>query len=321
MDEMSELDKEKVRDEVLTDTDCSICTEDFTDPRHLPCMHSFCLRCLEQYCRESNPGDVLHCPLCRADFTVPPGGPSDLPANSFINKLLELKKPFQCEEAPSVAPQCDYCTNIEEKCAAPLYCIECGKNLCERCRKVHDGFESSRSHDVVSQEKKPNPEDLRRREVIHCIDHPAQLISIVCVQCNEPICYECYAKIHMTHGDFSDLGNSAEKLRQDFTGYIERTIAKVQEARAALLTLNDNEVKFERKLEELCDSVKAESDRLHAMFERSKEKLLEEIRMHKVWQLNGVKSKADALETQVTILEAFVTCCRQLKDSAPAHVK
>jgi len=32
---------------VTDDAECSICTEVFTDPRVLPCLHTYCLKCIK----------------------------------------------------------------------------------------------------------------------------------------------------------------------------------------------------------------------------------------------------------------------------------
>lgn len=38
---------------------CPICSDSFTDPRSLLCIHTFCLKCLEQYGRDQRNGAGL----------------------------------------------------------------------------------------------------------------------------------------------------------------------------------------------------------------------------------------------------------------------
>ena len=46
---------------------CSICFENFKDARALPCMHSYCKKCLEDLIgREGK----ITCPQCRREFEV-----------------------------------------------------------------------------------------------------------------------------------------------------------------------------------------------------------------------------------------------------------
>jgi len=73
-------------------TECSICREVFTDPRGLPCYHTFCLKCLLNCGKDKQPGDRMACPLCRKEFTIPGDGLSGLQKNFYIEKLLHVRK-------------------------------------------------------------------------------------------------------------------------------------------------------------------------------------------------------------------------------------
>ena len=58
---------------------CSICVEIFSDPRALPCMHTFCQKCLQSYINSlhSKRDMTLHgfkCPVCRKLVKVPVKG-------------------------------------------------------------------------------------------------------------------------------------------------------------------------------------------------------------------------------------------------------
>ena len=71
--------------------ECSICLESYRDPRSLPCVHTFCLQCIEGVSRDKHPGDSLDCPLCRKEFTIPDGGVAHLPKNfSLSNKWYTI---------------------------------------------------------------------------------------------------------------------------------------------------------------------------------------------------------------------------------------
>ena len=51
---------------------CPICLEQFTNPKILPCFHSFCLHCLENVAPELVEGNLcLPCPTCRSPTCRP----------------------------------------------------------------------------------------------------------------------------------------------------------------------------------------------------------------------------------------------------------
>ena len=92
-------------------TECSICTEVYTDPRVLPCVHTYCLKCIEAWSKDKQPGDKLACPLCRKEFTLSENGVSDLPKNFFVNNFLQMK---ELSSAESKTSPCEACSGGEE---------------------------------------------------------------------------------------------------------------------------------------------------------------------------------------------------------------
>ena len=55
--------------EIVAYLTCSICHEIFTDPKDLPCGHTFCRTCLES-CTETLHDDYFPCPLCRNTVNI-----------------------------------------------------------------------------------------------------------------------------------------------------------------------------------------------------------------------------------------------------------
>jgi len=94
--------------EIRDITECPICVETFTDPKVLPCVHTFCLKCLLKYGEHDKLGDQMACPLCRANFVIPPGGLADLPNNFFVNKLLLANQLTDASKTLHEKP-CDIC--------------------------------------------------------------------------------------------------------------------------------------------------------------------------------------------------------------------
>ena len=49
---------------------CSICLDNFKNPKVLPCCHSFCLHCLEGAHERTKDKKILTCPQCKAQHQV-----------------------------------------------------------------------------------------------------------------------------------------------------------------------------------------------------------------------------------------------------------
>ena len=88
---LSEMATAKQLDNLDEITECPICTEVYTDPRVLPCGHTYCLKCMKTWSKGKHPGNKVACPHCRYEFYVPRKGVSDLPKNFFVTKFLQMR--------------------------------------------------------------------------------------------------------------------------------------------------------------------------------------------------------------------------------------
>ena len=91
--------------------ECRICTEEFRDPRMLPCKHTFCLECLERTCRDKQPGENIPCPFCRVEFQLPDDGIKGIPTNLFMEKVVEL---YHSPSVIATDAMCDVCPEEED---------------------------------------------------------------------------------------------------------------------------------------------------------------------------------------------------------------
>ena len=76
---------------------CSLCTNQYTDPRVLPCQHTFCCRCLAAHidrvarggAGSTRPG-AFRCPCCLADVGLPAAGAAAFPVDARIRNIRDL---------------------------------------------------------------------------------------------------------------------------------------------------------------------------------------------------------------------------------------
>ena len=88
----SDSNWEKIRQEVT----CVICCELFEDPKSMPCLHTYCKKCLMEAVAK-RPHDAefprdrpaINCPLCRAEVPLSDKGIEELPTNFSAARIVE----------------------------------------------------------------------------------------------------------------------------------------------------------------------------------------------------------------------------------------
>ncbi|KAM7413009.1 hypothetical protein PAMA_020409 [Pampus argenteus] len=129
-----------VMDNLEEDLTCSVCYSLFSDPRVLPCSHTFCKSCLDNLLQVSTNYSIwrplrlpLKCPNCRSVVELPPMGVDALPTNVCLRAIIEK---YQRDSEPR-PPSC------QEHHRQPLnmYCIQDRQLICGLCLTVgqHQG--------------------------------------------------------------------------------------------------------------------------------------------------------------------------------------
>ncbi|KAM4868589.1 E3 ubiquitin-protein ligase TRIM58-like [Urocitellus parryii] len=82
---------------------CSVCLDFLQDPISVDCGHSFCLRCISEFCEksESAQGDVYACPQCRGPFR-----PENFRPNQQLASLVDSVRQLGMGAEPAGARQC-----------------------------------------------------------------------------------------------------------------------------------------------------------------------------------------------------------------------
>lgn len=152
---------------------CSVCYSLFTDPRVLPCSHTFCKACLDNVLQISTNFSIwrplrlpLKCPNCRSMVELPPNGVEALPVNVCLRAIIEK---YQHDNEPR-APSCP------EHHRQPLnvYCVQDCKLICGLCL-------------TIGQHQGHTIDDLQTAYVKER-NTPARLVELLTDQCWEEIC-------------------------------------------------------------------------------------------------------------------------------------
>ncbi|KAI8483010.1 hypothetical protein Bbelb_393100 [Branchiostoma belcheri] len=125
--------RQQVREEFLS---CRICFETFRQPKILPCVHTFCEKCL---LRHAGRRQSFNCPTCRREIALPQNGVAGLEDNHFIASLTETFKATVVQRGPDPAAPADRCL-VHPDQLLNLFCGRCEVMVCGECvNEEHDG--------------------------------------------------------------------------------------------------------------------------------------------------------------------------------------
>uniref|UniRef100_A0A1X7TMB9 Uncharacterized protein n=1 Tax=Amphimedon queenslandica TaxID=400682 RepID=A0A1X7TMB9_AMPQE len=197
---------------------CEVCSEYYTDPLMLPCLHSFCKKCLIKAKEKQGSADTsLKCPTCDTSVNLPDGKIEGLTQNLWFehkSKEALIKKKIINKEAVS----CDKCSVDDSSDTAVVYCCDCGQFLCDLCKKVHKRGKKETNHKLIDLETKESIElPTVKHEAVYCARHLDQKLMYYCNDCNKLVCQICLNVKHKTHNynDYLDEGDIALSERTD----------------------------------------------------------------------------------------------------------
>ena len=211
---------EKEWQQIEEEITCSICGDLFTDPKTIPCLHTFCKQCIEKSI-ESNKkmASTVCCPLCRTPLAR--DDISSVPTNFTINRLVEIFGKRK-EAGKSLALKEIKCSNCEDGLPSVAWCVECENSLCECCNDAHRRMKAFKTHTIVAVEqfvKNPKLVLSTPEKPEACKSHGKQALDLYCKTCSSLICRDCTLKDHPreTHDfDFIDdvVDEEREKIKQ-----------------------------------------------------------------------------------------------------------
>jgi len=302
-------------------TECSICTEVFTDPRVLPCIHTFCLKCLLNYGKDKQPGDSMACPMCRKEFTVPDDGLAGTQKNFFMEKLLRVRKLSAGQEAQHIP--CDVCNSDEASAGetvkpASKYCVQCQQNYCEQCSLHHRKMTICSSHIQVDIRIGSLSEEILKLSVTMCEQHKGKEIEMFCRECNVAACTMCVVMLHRNH-DCLDIEKASEDLRKLILGDTHKVSYLWKIAEDVLPRLEKEKNDVIKHLAGIEDKINTAAEKLIAAVQRDRVKLLSEVESIKLKRVKQLETVKQEVEQHMTALESFRKYSETLLDSGTVY--
>jgi len=122
---------------------CRLCSQLYTDPRVLPCLHVFCTTCVMQLMSsavDEVPGGVMECPVCQQRAALPDGGNvSCLPLDVVMLNALDVADVRRGKVV---------CTGCMSHRNAVAHCVDCCAFLCPSCVSAHKLMHCFENHKV-----------------------------------------------------------------------------------------------------------------------------------------------------------------------------
>ena len=281
---------------------CSICLDTYTKPKTIACLHTFCLKCLEEHALKTQRQGQFRCPDCQAQVNIPEGNCFDnLPTGFLQNSLLSLLAVRQSGDGSQIS--CGIC---KKKSAEISYCFGCEKLLCRDCVNAHELFRESafQGHKVtaVKQFQAVDYEALLKRQSF-CPQpyHEREVTRFFCLECQICVCQVCINTDHKNH-NVDPLEKAADAEKANIMAAVESIEQKKKVCGDAIKTFQKAVVELERNIATAKRKVSQTAEEMIAKVrehEREATKVLENTRVFRMEKINSLKEQVMSLIKQL----------------------
>ena len=242
-------------------TSCGLCSQHLSDPRMLPCLHSFCYNCLKKHFDGEK--SEQSCPTCKEAFKLSEGKlellPKDLHA-SYVAQVAEYEEMVSGKSEVS----CSRCGNSDKGMEFKFCCV-CCKCLCSWCTKDHARCLETRQHELINVGEKKNQEELSLfntllpRKGSNCSLHSDEVLKFYCKTCSQLVCCDCVILFHS--------GHSYDRMEAVAEGEKKGLLAVIEQAKSAASELEDAMGKGEKVVQNIHVKQKMMDDEIDKCFE------------------------------------------------------
>ena len=282
---------------------CSVCMCTFTDPKQLPCLHSFCLHCLNGIQRTSGVHGKITCPECRRQFEIPGSGNlSVLPTNFRINSLIDVLAIKECSTANVK------CGNCDKRSAQTLYCFQCCSFWCEECILAHNIIRTNKEHKTLALK------DFQDQDIEAVLKRPAfcqkelhekEELKFFCKNCEVSICNTCAMTLHEGHGKML-LQEAANARKTRIHSLIKSLKDNLLEKQEEVEQFNQKSMEVQAQVADVKSQVQTNVDQMIAIIEARKQDVFDVVYYEAKTSLQSLSQKKGEVENHVKIIESAI---------------
>ena len=310
------MDMKTFLDNIYEHVCCPVCYNRFTNPKQLPCLHSFCLHCLQRIQATSGIRDSILCPECRRNFTIHGNGDlNTLPTNFRLNSLLDALPVTECKRSGVK------CGNCDKRRQESAYCFNCCSFWCEDCLPLHNRIKTFREHHALAL-KDFGDEDFENifKQPTFCAKHEKKELELFCRVCKIAICNSCALIDHEGHAKIA-LDDAAKEQRLRINSAIESKKRKFQKKVTRIVKLGENFTQVQEDAAKVKGNIEQFTDKLMAAIEAKKNKILDETEKKVKQRLKRLADKSQEIEEEMKRDKtAIEKCDKILKRSTNAQI-
>ena len=289
------MDIQTLLNNLHEEVSCSVCMSKYTDPKQLPCLHSFCLHCLNGIQRTSGRRDKIACPECRQEFNVPDNGNlAALPTNFRINSLLDV---LAIKECNTTGVKCGNCDNRSKE---SHYCFQCCAFWCGECITFHNGMKANKDHYALALEdfQDHDFENILKRPTFCAIPgHEKKEIEFFCNICEVAICNACALTNHDGHGKIL-LEQAANERKLRVKSAIDFQRKRAQTKRSKITKLDESLSKVQEQAARVKRNVQEFADSIIAAIEAKKQEIFDDVKRRTKASLQKIVKQKEEIEEQ-----------------------
>ena len=288
---------------------CSVCSDIFTDPKHLPCLHSFCLHCLKQWHRTSHGCDTIRCPKCQAVSKVPESSDlKDLPTSFYLNGLIDVLAIKECRKTQVK------CGNCQKKSSETSYCFQCCIFYCQVCATAHNIMRSNKDHRVLALkdfQDKDYEHVLKRPVFCPKQGHTEEELKFFCKDCETAVCQTCVTLGHKSH-TMNLIQEEAETQKIQIKSMVETHRNNLKTKKNIIRHLDEDYAKLIQQGEDVKRDVQKIVDNLIAVIEAKKQNIFSAVESQTTKSLESVTKRKNKIQEQIAVIESSLEKAEKL---------
>ena len=297
---------------------CSVCSELFTNPKQLSCLHSFCLECLKRWYETCGGGEVIKCPKCQTLSRVPASGDlKDLPTSFYLNGLIDVLAIKECKKTQVT------CGNCEKKCSEASYCFQCCIFYCEHCLMCHNTMRDKKEHRVLALKEFQNKdyEDVLKRPIFCSRQgHQKEELKYYCKKCERVLCQTCFALDHGGHV-LKLIEEEAESQKLEIKCILQTQKERLDAKLNVIAQLDEDCAKVIQQSEIATRDVQRFADGLIKTIKAKMQNIINTIENQTKKSLKSLNAKRSATQHQINVTESSLEeADKLLKRSTTAEV-